>query len=247
MFSKTHHFSTFSRRNIFVWLSLAFQAGCINAGGFLALKRFVTHVTGFATLIGYEIAHEDFHAALSMATVPLFFLIGTMISAYFIDIRKQKHLQAHYSYTFFLTTFFLFMITYIGTHEAQDHPLNQLSALTEYSLLALLCLTSGIQNATVTSTYGAVIRTTHLTGPTTDLGIGFVRLLTNTHEIKSRAEEVQAIWMRVGVIFLFIIGSIASSFLFLHFGYYGFYLPFGISFLLWLNSLHILTLLKKQH
>lgn len=247
MFSKTHHFSTFSKGNILVWLSLAFQAGSINAGGFLALKRFVTHVTGFATLIGFEIAHQDLHAALSMATVPLFFLIGSMISAYYIDIRKQKHLQAHYAYTFFLMTFFLFMITFIGTHEAQGHSIDQLEPFTEYSLLALLCLTSGIQNATVTSTYGAVIRTTHLTGPTTDLGIGFVRLLTKTHQVKSRFEEIQAIWMRIGIIVFFIIGSICSSFLFLHYGYYGFYLPFGISFLLWLNSLHILTLLKKKH
>ena len=34
------------------WFLLAFLGGHVNAGGYLACHRFVSHVTGFATLAG---------------------------------------------------------------------------------------------------------------------------------------------------------------------------------------------------
>lgn len=245
MFSDRHHFSTFSKQNIIVWLSLAFQAGAINAGGLLVFKRFVTHVTGFATLVGYEIAHKDFYAALGMALVPIFFLLGVMIAGFLVDIRKQNHHQAHYSYAFFLTSFFLYLVYQIGLNETQGDIYKQLEPFNQYLLLALICLVSGIQNATVTTAYGSIIRTTHLTGPTTDLGIGLMRILTRTHVVKPRNEEIRDALMRAGVIGFFILGSIVSAFLFLHFGYDGFLLPLGISVILWMNSVHVINQFKK--
>ena len=44
-------------------------------------------------------------------------------------------------------------------------------------LEATLCFAMGLQNAMVTRLSGAIVRTTHLTGITTDIGIKVVRLL----------------------------------------------------------------------
>ena len=46
----------------------------------------------------------------------------------------------------------------------------------DYFLLGALCLICGIQNGTVSLVSKSVVRTTHLTGLTTDLGIGLVRV-----------------------------------------------------------------------
>jgi len=42
----------YERQNLYLWFLLAFQGGALNAGGYLAVHRFVSHVTGFATLAG---------------------------------------------------------------------------------------------------------------------------------------------------------------------------------------------------
>lgn len=54
------------------WSLLSFNGGCINAGGFLATGRFVSHVTGFATLFGVDMANSQIDAALGILSVPIF-------------------------------------------------------------------------------------------------------------------------------------------------------------------------------
>jgi len=58
------------------WFLLAFNGGMINAGGFLATGRFVSHVTGFATLFGIHLVNAKPDVALGALTVPLFFSLG---------------------------------------------------------------------------------------------------------------------------------------------------------------------------
>ncbi|MCB0363343.1 MAG: DUF1275 family protein, partial [Bdellovibrionales bacterium] len=77
MFSRDSSISTYSRSNLLVWLALAFQAGVLNVGGFLACGRFVSHLTGFAGFFGLEAARLRGLEALGMLTVPLFFLLGS--------------------------------------------------------------------------------------------------------------------------------------------------------------------------
>ena len=70
---------------------MAFQAGLINIGGFMACHRFVSHITGFATFFGYEINQADTSAALSMLVVPMFFLFGCMISGFLERGEFSEH------------------------------------------------------------------------------------------------------------------------------------------------------------
>lgn len=69
--------SHYSKSNITIWMLMAFQAGVLNIGGFMACHRFVSHVTGFATFFGYELNQADSSHALGMLIVPLFFFIGS--------------------------------------------------------------------------------------------------------------------------------------------------------------------------
>ena len=98
-----------------------------------------------------------------------------------------------------------------------------------FALLAILCLACGIQNASITSASGATVRTTHLTGITTDLGIGLMRLASKGQSEKVIEYEKKASIMRIGIITSFIAGSVVGTLLFLRYEYFGYLLPLGIS------------------
>lgn len=228
MFSEVNY-SHYSRPSVIVWLSMAFQAGAINTGGYFACHRFVTHTTGFATLFGESVAEAQWGKALSLISVPAFFLLGSMISAVFVDKQKAEGKRPLYVFVFFLMSVFLFIVLFIGLSGGFGTFGRAESEMQNFNLMALLCLTSGMQNATVTTAFNSVVRTTHLTGITTDLGIGIVRMIFANHLKVSREEERRANWMRIGIITFFILGAILSASIYLRAQYEGFWLPFVIS------------------
>jgi len=229
MFARVFNLAEFRYRNLVVWFLMAFQAGSINAGGFLGLHRFVSHTTGFATTFGESFARGRIASAVATASVPIFFLIGVMISAYFVDLRLARHRQPQY--TGLMVCICLLLLAaggggLLGWFGAFDTPAGQEPS---YPLLAILCLACGIQNACITSASGAVVRTTHLTGLTTDLGIGLMRFAAENQEPKVRTAEGRATLMRVGVIASFTFGSTVGSLVFLTSGFVGFFIPVGIT------------------
>ena len=214
-----------------IWFAMAFQSGTINIGGYLACHRFVTHTTGFATLFGVEAARGQSRAAFGMLSVPLFFLFGNIISGYLVDRRLTMQLRPHYTTVFGLMTGFMLITFILGITNTFGTFGEELSLSSDYSLLALLCLTSGIQNGTIATVSGSIVRTTHLTGLTTDLGIGLVRIFTKTYRLP-REHELLANWMRIGIIISFVLGSCLSGIIFFKAQYYGFVIPLLISFTL---------------
>jgi len=79
------------------WFLLSFLAGNINTGGYLACQRFVSHVTGFATLAGIDAALDLWWEGLGILTVPAFFLLGVLISAYYVDRRVHEGKKPRYA------------------------------------------------------------------------------------------------------------------------------------------------------
>lgn len=243
MFSISASIAQFNRQNVLIWLSMAFQAGVINAGGFLACHRFVTHTTGFATFFGSEFSQGHFRAALGMLSAPLFFLAGSVTSGYFVDRRLALNEPPRYDGMFGFIGFTLILISIAGEAGSFGSFGAPLNLSTDFIFLALLCLCSGIQNGTLTSASGAVIRTTHLTGITTDLGIGLVRVLTSGRSPGAKSHESRANWMRIGLIFSFVCGSTAGAFLYYQWHYLAFLLPAFISLLL----TALLVWKRRQH
>ena len=228
MFTTIMQENNYSPKKFLIWISFAFQAGCINVGGFLACHRFVTHTTGFATFFGSEMAQGEFQMAFGYLSVPLFFLIGAMFSAFFTDRRSLHNQRPNYIIVFgamwmcLLTVFLLGIKDFFGVFG------EEITLSKDYQLLALLSLSSGIQNAMITSVSKAVVRTTHLTGLTTDLGIGLIRIFSSTdHQFKHN--ETQAIRMRVGIIIGFILGSWLGASVFYKHHYWGFTIPLSIT------------------
>jgi Predicted membrane protein len=245
MFSHQQTLSYQSRSNIIIWLSLAFQAGAINTGGFLACHRFVSHVTGFGTMFGTEASIGNWNLAGSLLAVPAFFICGAMISAFFVDRRIQKNLRPLYSVVMGLILILMLVVVALGV-TGYFGPFGEVMSVGKnYSLLAALSFACGMQNATITSAFGAIVRTTHLTGITTDLAIGAVRILSRSHRLQSRQNEVSANWMRIGLISFFILGSLISAYFYMHVRYWGFLIPAGIANILFIWS--VISLRSLQH
>lgn len=237
--------SHYTRGNIAIWMSMAFQAGVINIGAFMACHRFVSHVTGFATYFGFEINQQDHSHAFGMLVVPLFFLLGSMISGQLVDIRLKLHMRPRYYVTFGLMFFLNCLVLGLGISGYFGKFGEPLLLFRDYSLLVVLCLICGIQNGTITTVSKSVIRTTHLTGITTDLGIGIVRFLNREKLAIDWNGEASANLMRVGIILFFVIGSVAGGFLFSKFEYAGFVIPTLTSGILFVLMVYF-QLFRKQ-
>lgn len=240
--------SDYTASNTVVWMSMAFQAGVLNIGGFMACHRFVSHVTGFATFFGVEVSQNPDNAfhAVGMLVVPLFFLLGAMLSGQLVDIRLKLGKKPRY-YVTFGVIFSLTVIVLLGGLTGRFGTFGEpLSLQRDYALLILLCLICGIQNGTITSVSKSVLRTTHLTGITTDLGIGIVRFFNRRalDEVSSEAAKdvSRANLMRIGIIIFFGLGSVAGGYTFNNFGYAGFVFPVITSGLLFSTMIYFQVL-----
>lgn len=222
--------TTLSKRTLFNWFLLTFLAGNVNAGGFLACGRFVSHVTGFATLAGVDWAQGHYASGVGMTAVPMFFLSGVMFSAYVVHRRNHRGKKYGYSIVMALVTLCLALVTVGGVRDwFSTFGGMSLYMKRDFWLLSLLCMASGLQNAAISTSSGYTVRTTHLTGVTTDFGIGIMRLLDLKRGTEQYAFEMKANILRAGTIFSFMLGSFLGALLFLKVSYFGFALPTALA------------------
>lgn len=192
---------------------LALVAGLINSIGLLGFKhQAVSHLSGTATLLGTGIINSSFSNVLHLALVILSFLIGSVISGYFLRSGALK-LGRNYSSLLALEAIFILGSIYFLVED---------SVQGNY-LVSAAC---GLQNALVTTYSGAIIRTTHLTGIFTDLGVMFGARLRGVPFDKRKAS------LFILIILGFILGGTLGAYFFSVFSFYALYLPAGICLLL---------------
>lgn len=221
--------SQYSAKNLRIWFIMAFQAGLLNIGGLLITGKFISHVTGFVTFFGHHLVLGEWSSASGMLNVPIFFLLGTMVSGYFIDLRIRTGKDPKYVVTFGLMFFLILCVFLLGVGGGWGGFQSEILKDEKYWALITLCFVCGIQNATITTVSRSVVRTTHLTGIVTDLGIGIVRIFFNA----APAEEKKLNFMRIGIVIFFTFGSVVGAFFYTKFLYWGFLLPTLIAGVLW--------------
>lgn len=218
---KVDHFVAFH------WFLLCFNGGAINAGGFMATGKFVSHITGFATLFGVSLTNEQFKIAFGILTVPLFFLTGAFLAGLLIDRPLSHGDKPHFDWVMGISAACLLLT--VGWGDLHFGEFGGVFVFKEsYILMALLCLASGLQNGAITSSSGGSVRTTHLTGLTTDLGLGLARVFTFHLKEDRMRNEIRANYLRMGSIASFVFGSSVGAWVFLKFEYKGFLLPAAI-------------------
>lgn len=221
------------------WFLMAFLAGYINAGGFLSCARFVSHITGFATLSGISFAHMDFLEAIGALVIPLFFLGGVMVSGFLTErnITTEKR-GLKYAPVMRYVGLILICVSFAGYFNFFGPFGTPAEIEHDFILLALLCAACGLQNAAITSASGATVRTTHLTGLMTDLGLGIIRAEVHKLSPENRVHERRANIVRVATIVSFTLGSVVGAILFVKLKYLGFLPASLLAFYFWWEANH---------
>lgn len=199
----------------------------MNVGGLLSVHHFVSHITGSSGIFAKALHFNEWQEAASALSFPLFFLFGSFLSGAFIEVRRRKGLPPIYLGVTLLISLIYLLITGLGSSGFLGQFGEPLEGLQDFVVVALLCLACGIQNALFTQASGAVVRTTHLTGITTDLGIGLARVLFKTD---GHRDEMTANKLRLGILLSFLAGSIIGVPLFIEWEFATFMLPFAMSF-----------------
>ena len=154
----------------FLGAILAFVAGAINAGGFLAIGQYTSHMTGIVSLIADHLVLGSMALVLAGVFALLAFTAGAATSAILINWGRRNAQRQQYAYPIALEAMLLLLFGFLGSQSRQA---------VSFAALAgpLLCFIMGLQNATITKISGARIRTTHLTGMVTDIGIELGKLV----------------------------------------------------------------------
>ena len=150
-----------------VWVGavvLACIAGMVNVIGFLGFEhQAITHLTGTTSLLGAALAQGNWRAVGHLWGVLISFCGGAVISGLVIQDSTLR-LGRRYGMVLALVSLLLAAAVPLLSH-------NQIWGMW---LAAMAC---GLQNAMVSTYSGSVVRTTHLSGMFTDLGIGLGHLI----------------------------------------------------------------------
>ena len=152
-------------------LTLAFLAGAVNAGGYLVVAQYTSHMTGVVSSIADHLALREFRLAAAGLGAYLSFLCGAATSAILINWARRKRLHGRFALPLLLEAALLLIFGMAGAS------MKIFAGLLVPLTVFLLCYTMGLQNAVITKISGAEIRTTHVTGLTTDLGIELGKLV----------------------------------------------------------------------
>ena len=193
---------------------LSLVAGFVNAAGFLGFFALTTNVTGHAALFAEEIASGHWHNAATVAVWMLLFLIGAWCSS--LIVTRIGH---HQRYSFAVPILIELVILMFCTLYGGSNDL----FFSKGFFVGCLLFAMGLQNALVTVISGSVVRTTHLTGTFTDLGIELAQV--KWANLAVQQELVSKIKLRLSIILFFMLGALSGAYLFRYLSYNAFLLP----------------------
>ncbi len=196
------HARLFLRRfheNLELGTLLAFIAGIVNTVGFLQFGAFVSHMSGHASRSAVEYAEGNSSAALVFLLELVFFVAGAFTTAFLLHGHTVTDRRVKFTAPVLLET--LCIVSFILLTEYQGlfwMNIDQISLTT-----LILAYAMGLQNAMLRHTSGTIIRTTHITGVVTDIGIELGAASHNAakawREERAFTASIDAFWERLGI------------------------------------------------
>jgi len=192
------------QHNLQIAVVLSFVAGIVNVAGFLAIRQLTTNVTGHFALLIYDVANFQFWQGTVYLLYILSFLLGAFVSGFLIEQFKESRRLNVFALPTIIESVLLVAAAVFGMYGGLQHP----------NLIAcLLLFAMGLQNSYVTKISNAVVRTTHLTGLFTDLGIELSQLFF-PRSYPDRKELLTTIKLRVYIIAFFFAGGSIGGYLY---------------------------------
>jgi uncharacterized membrane protein YoaK (UPF0700 family) len=188
---------------------LAFIAGAANAGGYIAVKQYTSHMSGIVSSMADATAVQDVGWLAAGSSALLAFLGGAGCTAILVNWGRRRDMHSEYALPMMVEAGLLLCFGLMGAH------LEHHSWFVVPATVALLCFTMGVQNAIITKISQAEIRTTHVTGMVTDIGIELGKALYWNRKSGDAVADVRAdmekLWLLVSLVGLFFIGGVTGA------------------------------------
>jgi uncharacterized membrane protein YoaK (UPF0700 family) len=180
--------------------TLSFIAGIVNIAGVLSVATLTTNVTGHFAFFAEEIALKNYSKAITILIYIFFFLFGAFTSNFLVEIASLKKPRIAHAFPMILE---VLILVFVGV--SQNFNPNYIAYLLLFAM--------GLQNALVTNISQSVVRTTHLTGLFTDLGIELSQLFFYKKEVELKRLS-RNISLRLSIIIFFFIGCVLGGLLY---------------------------------
>lgn len=196
-----------------VWIGaalLALVAGIVNVVGFLGFQQqAITHLTGNTSLLGAALVAGDGGATLALLAMMAAFVGGAVLGGLLIQDSTLR-LGRRYGVALSIESLLLLAAVPLFRQQHLGGPVVAAAAI-------------GLQNAMATTYSGALVRTSHVSGMFTDLG------LMLGHALRGLPVAHRRLALCVLIIAFFFAGGVGGAMLFASFGYDALFVPAALT------------------
>jgi uncharacterized membrane protein YoaK (UPF0700 family) len=185
---------------------LSFVAGIVNITGVLAVKTLTTNVTGHFAYYAEEMMRQDFGAAITFFVFTIFFFSGAFTANFISEFVAKTNPNSSHIIPISLEILLLVFVALFGT-------ITDLASIAGKNIAFGMLFAMGIQNSLVTKISQSTVRTTHLTGLFTDLGIELSQLFFYKKPEENKKLKTN-IYLRISIISFFFVGCVLGGFAF---------------------------------
>jgi len=208
----------------------------------MAIGQYTSHMTGIVSSIGDHFALASLLPVLGGLSMLASFILGAVATAILVNWGRRHKVHSEFTLPLLLEAIVLLLFGLAGAY------LHLYKPLTVPTIALMLCFVMGLQNAIITKISKAEIRTTHMTGIVTDIGIELGRLMywnksiegNQTHLVVANRKKLTAHLLIFG---MFLSGAIVGAVSFKTTGYIS-VVPISISLII-ISSLQIYRDLKR--
>ncbi len=175
-------------------ITLAWIAGYTNVMTILACGHVTSHVSGTTSDLGRAVAERNWATTGFLLFLLLTFAAGAAASGFVCELGRRRGWESIYVVPMALEASLLTgfaLVWEFGSVTSSDRggagASPTVGAL--FLLTGIASIAMGLQNATITRISSGVVRTTHVTGVLTDLGLEFAQFL---YMLRDHARQIRA-------------------------------------------------------
>jgi uncharacterized membrane protein YoaK (UPF0700 family) len=172
---------------------LTLNAGFINSVTMLISGVPVSHVTGTVTRSAISIRNNEMNAFFQSTFMAFCFIVGSALTASMIT-SSSFHLGRQYNRVFLIGSIILSIGCVIHLYVPES-----------FAYVYCVAMACGMQNAMTTRYSNNILRTTHLTGTATDIGVVIGHILTK------RRGDLWKLYVLLPMLFAFFIGGLLGA------------------------------------
>lgn len=192
---------------------LSLTAGVLNSVGFVAVSVYTSHMTGITASIADNLVLGGFALVGVGVLAFVVFVAGAATCALLFNWGRRRGLQSRYANVLLLEAGLILLFGLLAERLTWSHR--------NLVFVAVLCFTMGLQNAIITKLSGSQIRTTHVTGMVTDIGIELGKLAYRhrTNGFDPVVADVRKLAMLSTLVGLFFLGGVLGAVGYLEVGF----------------------------